>query len=81
MVIVLESVGGADDHAVANLSMVCKDVVLARIQLPVDAANADPYAVGERLRDISEYLVDWTRKGGVVVDAERGAPPSLPRRP
>jgi hypothetical protein len=67
MKIVLEGVESGEDRSIASLHVRCAGDMDARILLPVDAAASDPSAIVERLRDFTDCLVEWTRRGSGLV--------------
>ncbi len=75
MKIFLESIEGGQDLPFANLDVQCHGERVGRIRLPVDGAQTDIAAVGELLRDFSDCLVEWTRRGTDLVPAAGNAYP------
>ena len=67
MKIILESVDFGKERPIASLHVQCGGDQVATIQLPVEGAGADVSAIAERLRDFSDCLVEWTRRGTGLV--------------
>jgi hypothetical protein len=77
MKIFLESIEGGQGLPFANLDVQCHGERVGRIRLPVDGAQTDIAAIGELLRDFSDCLVEWTRRGTNLVPAGENAYPEL----
>lgn len=77
MKILLESIEDGQDLPIATLNVLCRGEMMGRICLPVDGVQTDIAAVGELLRDFSDCLVEWTRRGTNLVPAGENAYPEL----
>ncbi len=77
MKVVLESIDGGQELPFANLDLRWHGELVGRIRLPVDGTQADIAAIGELLRDFSDCLVEWTRRGTNLVPAGENAYPEL----